>query len=169
MCQELIEAEAGAQIGTGLYEGPESRTTERNGHRPRLCPLRPATSSPASPRSVRPASSLTSTWTPFTCTYETTTTWCPRPSSSQPGSCSPDSYLGSGGNRSWSRPDGYRVAPSPPFRPAWADDRTVVVHGTGVVPFDLGPELYKRDGPRPVPTMARHLTRRVMPRLAHAR
>ena len=35
VCQELIEAEATAQIGAGLYERSESRTTERNGHRPR--------------------------------------------------------------------------------------------------------------------------------------
>jgi transposase-like protein len=35
VCQELIEAEATAQIGAGLYERSEARTTERNGHRPR--------------------------------------------------------------------------------------------------------------------------------------
>ncbi len=33
--QELIEAEATERIGAGLYERTESRTTERNGHRPR--------------------------------------------------------------------------------------------------------------------------------------
>ncbi len=33
--QELIEAEAGATIGAGLYERSETRTNERNGHRPR--------------------------------------------------------------------------------------------------------------------------------------
>jgi len=36
VCQELIEAEATAQIGAGLYERSEARTTERNGHRPRV-------------------------------------------------------------------------------------------------------------------------------------
>jgi hypothetical protein len=35
VCQELIEAEATAQIGAGLYERSETRATERNGHRPR--------------------------------------------------------------------------------------------------------------------------------------
>jgi len=33
--QELIEAEATAAIGAGLYERAETRTNERNGHRPR--------------------------------------------------------------------------------------------------------------------------------------
>ena len=35
VCQELIEAEATAQIGAGLYERSGTRATERNGHRPR--------------------------------------------------------------------------------------------------------------------------------------
>jgi putative transposase len=35
VCQELIEAEATAHIGAGLYERSETRSTERNGHRPR--------------------------------------------------------------------------------------------------------------------------------------
>jgi putative transposase len=35
VCQELIEAEATARIGAGLYEPFETRTTERNGHRPK--------------------------------------------------------------------------------------------------------------------------------------
>src|SRR5579862_1133984 len=35
VCQELIEAEATAHIGAGLYERSETRTTERNGHRPK--------------------------------------------------------------------------------------------------------------------------------------
>src|SRR4051794_37949413 len=34
--QELIEAEAAEQVGAGRYERTQSRTTERNGHRPRL-------------------------------------------------------------------------------------------------------------------------------------
>ena len=34
--QELIEAEASEKIGAGRYERTESRTTERNGSRPRL-------------------------------------------------------------------------------------------------------------------------------------
>lgn len=34
--QELIDAEATAVIGAGRYERTESRTTERNGSRPRL-------------------------------------------------------------------------------------------------------------------------------------
>lgn len=34
--QELIEAEATAQIGAGRHERTESRTAQRNGHRPRL-------------------------------------------------------------------------------------------------------------------------------------
>jgi putative transposase len=34
--QELIEVEATEMIGAGRYERTESRTTERNGHRPRL-------------------------------------------------------------------------------------------------------------------------------------
>ncbi len=34
--QELIEAEATAAVGAGRYERTESRTTERNGNRPRL-------------------------------------------------------------------------------------------------------------------------------------
>ena len=34
--QELIEAEAATQIGAKPYERTESRTTERNGHRPRV-------------------------------------------------------------------------------------------------------------------------------------
>jgi len=34
--QELIEAEATAQIGAGLFERTDERTTQRNGHRPRL-------------------------------------------------------------------------------------------------------------------------------------
>ena len=34
--QELIEAEAAELIGAGRYERTEARTTERNGHRPRL-------------------------------------------------------------------------------------------------------------------------------------
>ncbi|TWH52611.1 transposase [Rhodococcus rhodochrous J38] len=34
--QELIETEAAEQIGAGRYERTESRTTERNGARPRL-------------------------------------------------------------------------------------------------------------------------------------
>jgi len=36
VCQELVEAEATAKIGAGLYERSETRTTERNGHRPRV-------------------------------------------------------------------------------------------------------------------------------------
>jgi putative transposase len=35
VCQELIEAEATAHIGARLYERSETRTTERNGHRPK--------------------------------------------------------------------------------------------------------------------------------------
>jgi hypothetical protein len=35
VCQELIEAEATAQVGAGLYERSEARTNERSGHRPR--------------------------------------------------------------------------------------------------------------------------------------
>ena len=34
--QQLIEAEATALIGAGLHERAETRTTQRNGHRPRL-------------------------------------------------------------------------------------------------------------------------------------
>ena len=34
--QELIEAEATERIGAGRYERTETRTTERNGARPRL-------------------------------------------------------------------------------------------------------------------------------------
>jgi transposase-like protein len=34
--QQLIEAEATAKIGAGVYERSEERTTQRNGHRPRL-------------------------------------------------------------------------------------------------------------------------------------
>lgn len=34
--QELIEAEATEKIGAGRYERTESRTTDRNGSRPRL-------------------------------------------------------------------------------------------------------------------------------------
>jgi len=34
--QELIEAEATDKIGAGRYERTDSRTTERNGFRPRL-------------------------------------------------------------------------------------------------------------------------------------
>ena len=34
--QELIELEAAEQIGAGRYERTETRTTERNGSRPRL-------------------------------------------------------------------------------------------------------------------------------------
>src|SRR5680860_897786 len=34
--QELIEAEATAKIGAGLFERTDERTTQRNGHRPRL-------------------------------------------------------------------------------------------------------------------------------------
>src|SRR5579862_702277 len=33
--QELVEAEATAQIGAGLYERSEARSNERNGHRPK--------------------------------------------------------------------------------------------------------------------------------------
>ncbi len=43
--QELIEAEASAVIGARPHERSDSRTTRRNGHRPRLCRPRPATSS----------------------------------------------------------------------------------------------------------------------------
>jgi putative transposase len=43
--QELIEVEATEVIGTGRYERAESRTTDRNGSRPRLLPRRPVTSS----------------------------------------------------------------------------------------------------------------------------
>ncbi len=35
MFQELIEAEAAEAIGAGLYERSDTRTNERNGHRPR--------------------------------------------------------------------------------------------------------------------------------------
>ena len=34
--QELIELEASEQIGAGRYERTDTRTTERNGSRPRL-------------------------------------------------------------------------------------------------------------------------------------
>jgi transposase-like protein len=34
--QELIESELSLAIGAGLYERTESRTNERNGHRPRV-------------------------------------------------------------------------------------------------------------------------------------
>ena len=47
--QELIEVEAAETIGAQRYERTETRTTERNGSRPRLLATRPATSSCASP------------------------------------------------------------------------------------------------------------------------
>ncbi len=34
--QQLIELEAAAAIGAGLHERTETRTAQRNGHRPRL-------------------------------------------------------------------------------------------------------------------------------------
>jgi putative transposase len=36
MMQQLIELEATDTIGAGRYERTEGRTTERNGHRPRV-------------------------------------------------------------------------------------------------------------------------------------
>jgi transposase-like protein len=36
ICQELIEAELSASIGADRYERTEARTSERNGHRPRV-------------------------------------------------------------------------------------------------------------------------------------
>ena len=36
VAQDLIEAELAATIGAGYYERTETRTNERNGHRPRL-------------------------------------------------------------------------------------------------------------------------------------
>ncbi len=37
--QQLIESDATAQIGAGVYERTEDRTAQRNGHRPRLAAL----------------------------------------------------------------------------------------------------------------------------------
>jgi len=51
--QELIEAEAAEQIGAARYERVESRTTDRNGSRPRLVTTRPATSACGFPSSAR--------------------------------------------------------------------------------------------------------------------
>jgi putative transposase len=39
--QQLIEAEATVVIGAGPHERTDSRTTQRNGHRPRLLSGRP--------------------------------------------------------------------------------------------------------------------------------
>jgi len=40
--QDLIETEAAEQIGADRYERSETRTTERNGSRPRLVSTQPA-------------------------------------------------------------------------------------------------------------------------------
>ncbi len=60
--QELIEAEAAEVIGAGRYERTASRTTERNGRRPRLLTTKAGDVSWASPscgpgRSSRASSS----------------------------------------------------------------------------------------------------------------
>jgi Transposase, Mutator family len=71
--QELIEVEATEQIGAARYERADSRTTDRNGSRPRLLTT-PATSSCASPSCARAASSRRS-WNPAAASTRPSTPW----------------------------------------------------------------------------------------------